>query len=105
MTCVFVVAELLLEFGSVGVLLTVAVVAMLDPSAALEFALTTRIMVPLDPAGMLVAVQVMVPVPPTAGVLQVTGALSDTKVELAGTGSVKVTLVAMAGPLLEMVAV
>jgi hypothetical protein len=57
---------------------------------------------PVAPTPRLAIVQVMVPVPPTDGVVQLqpTGEESETNVVFAGTDSVKLTVVVVEGPLL-----
>ena len=80
---------------------------MMVPLAVPALTCNTRVTVPLDPAGALGAVQVMVPVAPTAGVVQVVpgGAEIDWNVVLAGVVSVRVGLVAVALPVFVAVCV
>lgn len=77
------------------------------PLAVPAFTCTTRTTVPLDPAGAVAAVQLIAPVPPTAGVVHVVpgGAEMDTKVVFAGVVSVSVGFVALAAPTLVAVCV
>jgi hypothetical protein len=78
----------------------VAVSVITVPAAVPAFTCTTKTTVPLDPAGAAGAVQLIAPVPPTAGVVHVVpgGAEMDTKVVLVGVVSVSVGFVALAAP-------
>ena len=100
-TVVVVVAELFAEFESGVELKTVAVLVMIVLFGVFGLTCTASVKVAEPPTARLSVVQLMVPVAPTAGRVQdqVAGALSDTKVVLAGSVSVKVAAVA-AGPLL-----
>src|SRR4051812_40333081 len=95
------VAVLLLTFDSL-LALTVAVFEMLVPAAAVLSTWTMRVKVAVAPEEKVERVLVIVPVPPTAGVVfdHPTGAVNETKVVLTGTRSVSETLVASDGPLL-----
>lgn len=99
MTAVLAVAELLPEFGSLDMPLTIAVSVIVEPGAALT--LTTRVTTTEPPDASAPSEQLTVPVPPTGGVLQLPGLVSDTKVVPAGTTSVKVTPASASGPLFE----
>jgi hypothetical protein len=85
----------------------VAVSVITVPAAVPAVTCTTRTTVPLDPAGAVAAVQLIAPVPPTAGVVHVVpgGAEMDTKVVFAGVVSVSVGFVALAAPTLVAVCV
>jgi hypothetical protein len=108
-----VLALLFEQFGSVvaehGLLLMFAVLTMVLPGASLTFAWTTRLKLTVLPEARVVFflfVQVMVPVEPTAGVVQVhpVGVAKETKVAPVGMVSVNVSEPAavgvVAGPLL-----
>jgi len=99
-----VVAMLFVEFGSLVTDDTVPVVVMMDSSTALALTFTTNWTEAVVLIGKLAALQVTVPVPPTLGVLQPIGAVNETNVVFAGIGKLKVTVDAVAGPLLVMVA-
>ena len=73
-----------------------------EPFAALQLTLATTVNVAVSPLAMVALVQVMVPLPPTASVLQLhpAGFDCDTTSSPAGTLSLNVTLVAGLGPLL-----
>jgi hypothetical protein len=73
-----------------------------EPFASLQLTFATTVNVAVSPLAMVALVQVMVPLPPTANVLQVhpAGFDCDTTSNPAGTVSVNVTLLALAGPLL-----
>ena len=99
MTAVFAAAELLPKFISADIPLTIAVLVIVAPGAALTF--TTRL-IATDPAGAIApSEQMTAPVPPTGGVLQLPGLVSDTNVVPAGITSVKVTPASVLGPLFE----
>ena len=90
------------------VLATVAVLVIVVPLATLSFTRTTRVKTcGPEPAASNGLVQVMVPVPPTAGIVQVNpgGEERDWKVVPVGMVSVRVTLAASEGPLLVTVIV
>lgn len=97
MTAVFAVAELLAGFESLDKPLTVAVLVIVAPGAALTF--TTRVIATDPPDPSAPSEQVTVPVPPGGGVLQLPGLNSDTNVVPVGTPSVKVTPASASGPL------
>src|SRR6266851_3441443 len=86
---------------------TVAVSVMFVPLAVLELTWTTTLKVADAPVARVAVVPLMVPVPPTAGLLKVKVGplvwLSDTKVVLVGTLSVSCTFWASEGPLLVSV--
>src|SRR5256885_2030471 len=88
---------------------TVAVFVMFEPPAALELTCTTTVNVAEPPAARVASVPLMVPVPPTGGLLKLkVGPLvcvSDTNVVLAGMVSVSCTFWASEGPLLLTVMV
>src|SRR5258708_6740738 len=90
------VAVWLALMGSVVVVLTFAVLLIDDAFATLGLTVTTRTKVGAAPAAKLDRVEVMRPVPPTGGVVEVqpAGAVNDTKVVPAGTRSVSATLCA-----------
>ena len=96
------VALLLELLGSVTDDEPMTVSEMTVPEVVPELTLATSEKAPLALDASEAMVQVTVPVPLTAGVVQdqVGGALSDWKVVLAGMASVKTTLVAVEGPLL-----
>ena len=79
--------------------------AVIDATVMLLARFTTTMIAAELPLAMLGVVQVTFPVPPIAGVVQVqpAGAETEAKVVLAGTASVKFTVVATAGPLLVTV--
>src|SRR6266511_4102671 len=108
-TTVVWVAELLAAFGSVVVVVTVAVLLSVEPLAALGLTWTTRVKVALAPAAKLAAVAVKVPVPPTGGVVRLNAGplvcIADTNVVLAGIRSLSVALAAALGPALLTVMV
>lgn len=97
MTAVLAVAELLTGFGSLDMPLTIAVLVIVAPGAALTF--TTRLIATETSDGSAPSEQVTVPVPPGGGVLQLPGLVSDTKVVPAGTTLVKVAPSSVSGPL------
>jgi hypothetical protein len=88
--------------GSAVSLLTVAELAMTAPLGVPASTLTAMIKVAGVPTARLEFVQMMLPTPPTGGVVQFQppGDGMDWKVVLTGMLSVSVTLVAMLGPLL-----
>jgi hypothetical protein len=105
------------QTGSTGVVVVVLLLAVLGSLVVAdteEFAVieavvtvaatfTTTSMFAAEPEAMLDAVQLIVPVAPTAGVVQVqpAGEEIDANVVFVGTTSVNVKLDAVAGPLLE----
>ena len=99
-TVVIMVAELFDEFGSDVLEDTFAVKVMVLPGGVLELTLTTTVNIALAPAARLGFVQVIDPVMPTAGVVQLHpgGALSDWNVVLDERVSESETLVAGSGP-------
>jgi hypothetical protein len=99
-TAVFAVAELLTGFGSLDMPLTVAMLVIVAPGAALTF---TTSVIATDPGGAIgPSEQETVPVPPGGGVLQLPGLVSETNVVPAGMTSVKMTPVSVLGPLFVM---
>ena len=106
-TVVVVVAELLPATGSVTAFVTLAVLVIVVPAAVPAFTRTRRISTELRPEASDASVQVMPPVPPTAGVVHDQGCALpiERKVVFAGTVSVSVTLSAVAGPAFETVIV
>ena len=98
---------LLARFGSEVVAATDEV-AVIRPAAVAGGTLTTTTIFAEVPAGRLAeSVQLIVPVPPTAGVVQLhpAGASTDSKVVFGGVASVKLTPVAAAAPLFVIVCV
>src|SRR5947207_99216 len=93
---------------SVG-LETVAVLTMLEPLGVLALTCTTTVNVAAAPAAKVASVPVIVPVPPTAGLVTVKVGplvwLSETNVVLVGMLSVSCTFWASDGPLLLTVMV
>jgi hypothetical protein len=102
-------AVLVVRLGTMLVAVAVAVSVIFVPEGVPAFTWRTRVNVPvLFTARVLVALQVIVPVPPTAGVVpQVhpAGGVIDRKFVLAGVTWVKEAPLAMAGPLLVTVCV
>src|SRR2546429_5823819 len=82
---------------------TVAVLVMFEPPVALALTCTTTVNVAEPPAARVAVVPLMVPVPPTGGLVKVKVGplvwLSDTKVVLLGILSVSCTFWASEGPL------
>jgi hypothetical protein len=97
-TGVFAMAELFNRFVSPDAPLTVAVLVIVEPAGA--FTLTTRVIALCAPEVSGPSEQDTTPVPPTGGLLQLPGLVSDTKVVPAGIKSVNVTPVSVLGPLL-----
>src|SRR5215210_9561471 len=100
LTVVVCVAELLPPLESVVLELTEAVLEMIVPSVAVVLTLTIRVKMD-DPTPKLGFVQLIEPVPPTAGTVpqvQPAGAVIDLNVVLVGTVSVKTALLAVSGP-------
>jgi hypothetical protein len=106
-TGVVTVAECGLD-ESVG-LETLAVLTMFEPLAALGLTCTTTVNTAEAPAARVAVVPVIVPAPPTDGLVKEKAGplvwLSETKVVLLGTASVSCTLWASEGPLLVRVTV
>lgn len=100
------VVLLLAEFGSLVVAETEEL-AVMEAAVTVAGTLTTTMMSAAEPAVKLVALQVIVPVAPTAGVVHVhpEGAMTDSNVVLVGVASVKTTADEVAGPLFVMVCV
>jgi hypothetical protein len=94
------VAELFAEFGSA---VAAAIVAVFEMAAETVAGEKTKVNVACAPLASDAIVQLIVPVPPADGVVQVNGGplfcVALTKVDPAGTGSVIVTLAASLGPL------
>src|SRR5260370_334006 len=88
---------------------SVAVFVMFVPLGVLDMTWTTTVNVADAPAATLAAVPVIVPMPPTGGLVKVKVGppvwLSETKVVLVGTLSVSCTFWASEGPLLVTVIV
>jgi hypothetical protein len=105
-TVVVTVVLLLAEFGSL-VAADTDEFAVIVPAATDGATFTTTTMSTDAPTAMLGFVQFTFPVPPTAGVVHVHPAGADTpwNVVLTGVASVKLTLVAAAGPLFVIVCV
>jgi hypothetical protein len=106
-TSVLTVVELLAALGSLVAEDTEEVAAMVVPSAVAALTLTITLMFATEPAARLGFVQETLPVPPTAGVVHVQPAGTETawNVVLAGVASRKVTVAAAAGPLFAMLCV
>src|SRR5437764_438449 len=90
--------------GSVFVLAAVAELVMVEPFTALALTLTTILKTAVSPAATLALEKTTLPVPPTAGGLGIDQPVpvvttAETKVVLAGTASVTVTVLASLGPL------
>jgi len=95
LTVVVAVAELFPATGS-SVDVTLAVLLTIVPFGVAAFTFTTSVKDPLPLAGRVAMVQLTVPVPPTAGVVQVhpAGDVRDTNVVFAGRVSDRATVVA-----------
>ena len=97
------VATVVLLLGALGSLLVVVTeeFAVIVPAATVDGTFTTTMMSADVPAAIVGLVQFTVPVPPTAGAVQVqpAGANTDSKVVFGGVASVKLSPVADAGPL------
>jgi hypothetical protein len=95
------VALLLALLGSVIADEPMSVLEITVPVAVPASTLATKVNAPETPDASEAIVQVTVPVAPTAGVVQlhVPGLVSETKVVLVGIASVKLTVVAVDGPL------
>ena len=87
--------------GSVTADEPMSVSEIIVPVAVPAFTLATSENAPVPPDASEAMVQEMLPVAPTAGVVQVhvPGFVRETKVVLVGTASVKLTVVAVDGPL------
>jgi hypothetical protein len=81
--------------------------AVIVAAVTLDGTFNTTTILAVSPTAKLGSVQVTVPVPPTAGVVHVhpTGAITDWYVVFAGVASVKLAVVAAAGPLFVTVSV
>jgi hypothetical protein len=79
-----------------------SVSVMIVPVAVPAFTFVTRMNEPVEPLARVAMLQVIVPVAPTAGVEQphVPGLVRETNVVFVGIASVKLTVAAVAGPLL-----
>ena len=93
------VALLFAEFGSLVDELTLTTLLIAVPAAVPAFTLSTTVKVPA-PGASFALVQLMVPVPFTAGVVHdhPAGNVIDWKVVFAGVVSVRLALVAVLGP-------
>jgi hypothetical protein len=100
---------LLAGFGSLVVLETDAVLVIVVPTTTLALTFTTSVKVAVALAARLAMLQLTVPVPPAVGVLHANVGpvfwANETKVVLAGTGSLSTTLAAAPGPRLVTVIV
>lgn len=96
------VALLLVKFGTMLLAVAVAVSAILVPEAVPEFTCNTIVKPAVPFTARLASVHVIVPVAPTAGVVQPQplGIMMDWKFVFGGVDCVKLTDVAAAGPLL-----
>jgi hypothetical protein len=108
-TVVVVVAELLLVFGSLVLLDTVAVFVMIVPSFTPDLTWTTIVKVADSPVARLDLTHVMVPVavPLVRGLVQLQSAVPEfeTNFVLVGTASLRLALAALDGPLLVSITV
>jgi hypothetical protein len=108
-TVVLTVEVLSALVGSLVLLVTLAVLLMLELLASLESAWTTRVKVALEPAVKLAILPLTVPVPPGDGLLKAKVGPpvwdSETKVVPVGTASVRLTFWASEGPVLVRVMV
>ena len=105
-TVVVAVAELFAGTGSGVVEAAVAVLPITVPAGVAAFTFTTRVNTSAAPIGTLALVQLIEPVPPTAGVrqpLHPAGADRDTNVVFAGVESERVVSTAASGPAFETV--
>jgi hypothetical protein len=102
LTVALLVAALLPPAGSVEPLLTLAVLASTVPIATAASTDTVKVKLALAPGAMEASVQVTVPVPPGAGVVQVKAGppscCSETNRVPAGSGSTSCTALATEGP-------
>src|SRR5687767_529735 len=106
MTPVFAVRELLLGDGSTSCMETLAGRAMVAPCASVPLVVSTSTKLPVlvfAASAFASAVQVIAPVPPTAGVVQLqpAGGVMETNVVPAGVFWVKLGLVAEVGLMLR----
>ena len=102
-TVVFAVAELFAKVGSLDMPLIEAIFIIVEPGAAVT--LTTRVIVADAPVASAPSEQETVPVPPTEGVLQLPGLVTETNVVPAGSVSLKLAPISASGPLLVTVIV
>ncbi len=100
-TMFVVVAVLFARIGSITDELTVAVPVIMVPFAVPLGIFTTNVKLAVLKPAILAFVHTALPVPPTPGVRQLhpAGGVSETNVELFGTGSTRVALSAALGPL------
>lgn len=97
------VALLVTRFGTMLVADAVTVSATFVPKAVPAFTCRTKVKLAVPLTARLAMVQLIVPVPPTAGTVpqtQPAGGVIDWKVVFGGVFCVKLTVVAAAGPLL-----
>lgn len=96
------VALLVVRLGTMLVAVAVGVSAIFVPEAVAAFTCSTRVKLAVALRARVVAVQVIVPAAPTAGVVHVqpAGAVMDWKFVFGGVVCVKLGAVAAAGPLL-----
>src|SRR5437667_373147 len=103
-TVVVAMPVLLAGVGSVVVAAAVAELLMVAPLAVLLLTLTTIVKTAVSPAATVALEKTTLPVPPTTGALvlqpEPVVTTAETKVVLAGTASVTVTVWASLGPLL-----
>src|SRR6266852_5332702 len=106
-TTVVAVAVLFEELGSLAEELTEAVSEITVPLAVPAFTFTTRVKVPAVEPGMFELLHTTLPVPPTAGAIQLqpAGEAIETNVAFAGTLATRVALSAALGPLLVTICV
>ena len=100
-TVTFAVALLFEGLGSVMDEEPMSVSVMTVPVAVPAFTFVTSVNEAVEPAARVAMLQVTVPVAPTAGVVQLhePGLARETKVVFVGIASVKLTVMAVAGPL------
>ncbi len=96
-TVVVAAAELLAGFESADIPLTVAVFVIVAPGPAFTFTTSVIGIDPPDPSAP--SEQLIVPVPPGGGALQLPGLVRETNVVPAGTVSLKATPESGSGPL------
>ena len=100
-TVTMAVALLPVRFGTILLAVAVSVSAMLVPDAVLELTCSVSVKFAVALTAKVLAVQLMVPAAPTAGVVQIQPvAVIAWKLVLGGVGCEKVSVVAAAGPLL-----
>src|SRR5689334_21892205 len=97
-TRVFAVAVSFAEFVSIDVVLTFTIFVMMVPDGLST--LTTSVLITDAPGARFPNVQLIAPVPPTGGVVQLPELDSETKVVPAGILPLNCTLAAVLGPLL-----